>query len=363
MSDRKRKVWLDNIKLIACLAVFWGHFYNSFYGQLQDQSFLTSADKFLIFLSLHVFNFMFNGSWWVLVFCIISGWLAWKKEIDSIYKLAKTLLHRYLRFVIPVLAANIFVIIISKTIGFHSAEVGKALNNVWLASNYENAPQAAHVLKSALLMSNEFVGPLWVLPYIFIGTCALYCWKYLAGKLHLSNTAACLGILAGWPAFYYASYKFGTSWFYAVVVVEGALLNLADRKEEKEDGHIDLTAIAGLVIIAAAMNYWSLDNLWGFITAWLFLWFSLQSNKWQRILESGRLINRLGNLSFTVYLMHCPILYSISMLIFKALTDRRLSYSATAIINLAVSTIIVISFSELYYRLIQKRIDSLIVKI
>ena len=359
----KRKIWLDNLKIIACVAVFWGHFHNSFYGQLQDPAFLTSADKLLVFLSQHVFNFMFNGGWWVFVFCIISGWLAWKKEIDSINKLAKTLVHRYLRFVIPVLVANIFVVIISKTIGFHSAEVGKELNNAWLAANYENAPQAAHILKSAFLLNNEFVGPLWVLIYIFVGTCVLYCWKYLACKLHLSNTAACLVILAMWPVVYYASYKYGTRWFYATVVVEGSLLSLSCQNEEKEADHKNLIAILGLVIIAAALNYWSLDHLWGFITAWLFLWFSLQSNKWQRLLESSCFINRIGHLSFTVYILHCPLLYSVSMLIYRTLTEKGLSYSATAIINLAFSTIVVIVISEIYYVLIQKRIDILVAKI
>ena len=128
MQDRKRERWIDNLKLLACMAVFWGHFYSSFYGQLLDKSFLKRTDNIIIFIIRHVMNIVFNGGWWVFIFCIISGWLAWKKNIPTGKDLLKALFHRYLRFAIPVLIANLFVVAISKTIGYHAFEVGSTIN-------------------------------------------------------------------------------------------------------------------------------------------------------------------------------------------------------------------------------------------
>ena len=50
------------------------------------------------------------------------------------------------------------------------------------------------------------------------------------------------------------------------------------------------------------------------------------------------------------------------MLIYQALINSGLSYSATVIINLIVSTIVVIAVSGIYYKLIQRRIDLLVTK-
>ena len=271
MNTKGRQLWIDNIKLIACVAVFWRHFYSSFYGQLKDTSWLNDSDICVVFVMQHILNILFNGGWWVFVFCLISGWLAWRKNINTIEDLAKALLHRYIRFVLPVLIANCFVVVIGKTIGFHAFEVGTTIGNEWLAGNYTSTPQANHILKSALLLNNEYVGPLWVLLYIFVGTCAIYCLKYLSYKCHLDNTSACLGILAIWPVAYYTLCRYGSSWFYAVVVVEGALLSLAGNMADHEITHKELMPIIGIVIIAAALNVWSLDSLWNCITAMLFL--------------------------------------------------------------------------------------------
>ncbi len=187
LNGKKREAWIDNLKFIACIAVFWGHFYSAFYGQLLDTSFLAKADSVCIFIIKHVLNILFNGDWWVYVFCIISGWLAWKKDVKTVKELTKAIAHRYIRFVVPVFAANILVIIIDRTIGFYSADVGVAINNNWLASNYCNRPSIAHVFTSALCLSNEYIGPIWVLKYIFWGTCVVYGIKYIATKFNVNN--------------------------------------------------------------------------------------------------------------------------------------------------------------------------------
>lgn len=116
MEVRKREQWLDNVKLIACIAVFCGHFYSAFYGQLSEPVSVTELDSFIGYTVSHIAHICFSGDWWVFVFCIISGQLAWKKKIESFQALLKALIRRYIRFVLPVLAANIFVVVFDKTL-------------------------------------------------------------------------------------------------------------------------------------------------------------------------------------------------------------------------------------------------------
>lgn len=341
------------------MAVFWCHFNNAFYFHLEDPSFLSAADNKMIFAATHIFNIFINGGWWVFVFCIISGWLAWQKKINDFRGLIKALFHRYLRFVIPVFFTNVVVVIIDKTIGIRSLEIGNELKDDWLIGQYSGAPQIEHVFKSALLLNNEFSEPLWVIRYIFIGTCFIYILKYLQNKFNIYSNCY-LVILICWPVGYYCLRNAAFSWFYAVVVLAGGILLSASERFDSSQNQDDVTALIGIMVIILALNKWSFDQLWNFITALLFMWFSVRSKTWQKFLESSKRVNKSGHLSFTVYLFHSPILCSVSMLIYKHLAKAGMSYTTNVIINLVLSTIILLIFCKIYYQLIQKRLDALI---
>lgn len=104
----KRIIWIDEVKFIACLAVFGGHYCNVFsFSILQSNSIFNYpiAKLFCVFIM---------GNWWVYVFCIISGALATNKTIKSFGQLIGALFNRYLRFVLPVLIANMIVFLCIK---------------------------------------------------------------------------------------------------------------------------------------------------------------------------------------------------------------------------------------------------------
>lgn len=362
-SPKKRILWLDNTKLIACVAVFWGHYYNAFYGQLSDTSFLTAADNAFIFAVRHVLSILFDGAWWVFVFCIISGWLAWQKRVDSLKSLIHVIARRYLRFAIPVLAANIVVVIVGNTIGFHSYDVGNAINNPWLAQAYEFPPGIGDVVKSAALLNNEYIGPLWVLKYIFAGTCIIYCMKYISDKMRIDNRSLSMLMVAIWPVLYYLSHNDPFGWYYVAVTMGGCLLKSPVPVEKEDDRILDKVSLLGLLIIMLSLDKWDFDQLWNFITAELFLWFSFNSQSWQKWMESSKAINSIQHLSFSIYLLHGAVLFSATMLIFSFFQNNGLSYFIAVTLNLIISTVIVIGVCEVYYRLVQKRIDALIRRI
>ena len=212
-------------------------------------------------------------------------------------------------------------------------------------------------------MNNEYIGALWVLIYFFLGSCLVYCVKYLSHNLKLSEKDCLIAIVACWPILFYIFYNAGYSWFYVVATFSGVLLNFCAAKPSKDDKWNDIVSIAGIFVIVMALNIWEFDQFWKLFSAWLFLWFSSRSEKWKAFLESSRAVNTISPISFSVYLLQGPVLLSASMIFYQALTKQGISYPVTAIVNWFISTIIVIVVSEIYYILIQKRIDLLIKKL
>ena len=84
---------------------------------------------------------------------------------------------------------------------------------------------------------------------------------------------------------------------------------------------------------------------------------------WRFFLEKWNSLSVVSHLSFTLYVLHGPILFSGSMLIYQYLTGVGFSYPLSFVANWIVSSLIVIVVCEGYYLLIQKRIDELIKRV
>ncbi len=164
-----------------------------------------------------------------------------------------------------------------------------------------------------------------------------------------------------WPLIYYTLTKYSTSWFYLCVTVLGINLNSFLYSERSDKAKETLSGI-GLLVIVLALDIWTFDKIWYLITAWLFLWFLGNCEVWREGLNNNRIIAPVGHLSFTLYLLHCPILYSVSMIIYRWFSKFGFSYFYKISIDFFLTTLAVITVSEVYYRLIQRRIDLLVNK-
>jgi peptidoglycan/LPS O-acetylase OafA/YrhL len=72
---------------------------------------------------------------------------------------------------------------------------------------------------------------------------------------------------------------------------------------------------------------------------------------------STRIPVYLGKISFAAYLTHLLVIYVVGLPLFNYIFDSSLdiSYTATAMIPIVVVIICTILFSELYYRLVDKK--------
>lgn len=180
---KKQIQWIDSLKLIAAFAVFWGHFFMTFLGSRPDYDAIQGATRKIILIWVHIFNLFKAGDYWVFVFCLIAGYFAARKKIATFKDLIKAIIHRYFRFVIPILFTNIFAWIIWNTFGYQTQIWKELVGSTWVGEAYAVKLGIVDVFKSAFLLTHQFSGPFWVIRPIFYGSVIVYVYSYIKSKV------------------------------------------------------------------------------------------------------------------------------------------------------------------------------------
>ncbi len=182
-----RLIYLDSLKYIFCLMIFWTHFTGVFWTMCEVKPDLRAELQALFHPP---FSILVDSNLALYGFCILSGYLAAHKKIKDIRDLFKQFLVRYIRFVIPFFFINLLVFITYYTLGFPTQISSQLLHNAWVGTYYNHAPTVAELIKSSLTMSGDLNGPLWMMKYIFGGTCLIYVYNFLRQSLsdRITNT-------------------------------------------------------------------------------------------------------------------------------------------------------------------------------
>lgn len=122
--DKNHKYWIDYLKFIACLCVFGGHFFEVFIYKNEALADYENIVRCLM-------KSFLNGNFWVAVFCIISGYCIGTKRIMRFSELIKYYAKRYIRFVLPLMVALIFIVLLNKVISYRTAECASMLQGLW----------------------------------------------------------------------------------------------------------------------------------------------------------------------------------------------------------------------------------------
>ena len=130
----RREYCLDGIKFIACMIIFWTHFVGAFYSLCAVNPGLGPRMEFLLTHSpLKIFT---DSAMMLMIFMMISGYLAAGKKIRTFRELWQAVLFRYFRFVLPFLFANLLVCVIWYTVGFRTQSAAELLHNDWVRGYY-----------------------------------------------------------------------------------------------------------------------------------------------------------------------------------------------------------------------------------
>ena len=294
------------------------------------------------------------------MFCILSGYLSAQKNINNYKLLIKEFVLRYFRFIIPLLFINIFVYFLDITfMGFKSLNFAVLYNNNWLSTFFNNI-SLFKAIKNTITMGNQLNGPLWMIRPLFIGNLLIVLYNYLCQKFNNKIFKSILiflisiGLLVG--CFYYEIL------LYSFVTFLGVLIFEFKRKGDFNFNFlIFIILIIGIHIFnvvpiisrITTINNVSLLNT---ISSFVFIisLFCLKS------LDNVKLNKYdLGNLSFYIYLIHWPILCSLSCSLILFFKNYTIGYVVCLIITLFVVFILAYICIKTVDKLIKKVNDNI----
>jgi len=337
----------DGLRGLAALSVTITHFVAAFlpsllfynYGALFPRPVepgpLTDA------LGSPVFTLFYNGHFPVLIFFVLSGYvltLPWFERTDAAPVLQRRLWSRYLRLNLPIMAAIALAWLAYSTGLMHTGQAAHLSGSTnWLASFYPSGLTGFAALKEALfgsivLGNASFLPPLWTLKIEFIGS--IYILLFFLAKparhLLLPMALACLLLHA-----IHAEQS-----IYYIALFAGAVLH---RVRLTRSGQFAIFAV-GLYFGAyqhfRAMygflpdpRIWDVKSFYNAIGAACVCAAVLSG--WGQGLLNRPLVQFLGRISFSIYLLHFIVLCSLSAAFYAHFPRDALHLGAGFVLYLA----------------------------
>ena len=188
-GNKKRLFHIDGIKGLLCYLIMLGHFWNLCRWCNPDGPLV---NRFTNFINNSILGeTLFSATFWMYAFLVISGYLISGSKIRTIKELIVKSINRYIRFYILIFGACVFIFIIGRTIGFHTADTMEYFSNDWFQSYYRGVyGKRALVIEPfrALFKGGcEFNAPFWVMKDILLASIIIYFCIYMekiSDKLH-----------------------------------------------------------------------------------------------------------------------------------------------------------------------------------
>lgn len=265
-----------------------------------------------------VFTLFYNGHFPVLIFFVLSGYvltLPWFERADAGPVLQRRLWSRYLRLNLPIVAALGLAWLVYRAGWMHAGEAAQLSGSTnWLASFYPAGLSGVTALKEALfgsivLGSASFLPPLWTLKIEFIGSIYILLFFLAKPARHtlLPMALACLLLHA----------VHAEQSIYYIALFAGAALH-----------RVRLTGAGRLAVLALGLYFGAYQHframygflpdpqIWDVKSFYNALGAACVCAAVLSGLGSG-LLNRpvvqfLGRISFSIYLLHFIVLCSLS---------------------------------------------------
>lgn len=366
-QNNKRIDWLDGTKGILCILIFIHHFLLIFFPAIHFgasvPSYLYGVDTYLSQSPLSV---IFNGNYMVALFCVISAVVISRNVmcIEDKSKLADTVAKRYFRLMLPLLGVGFVTYLFSQLGFFSNVEVGALLKSPWAVAYYNDPISFGEFISSSFIRTwfygdSTLATSFWMLSKLFIGTfvcilMSLITWKYpknafvfyvflILVYIDRSNLifAFVLGTLIAWISVY--STKLFNRYAGIFALLLGVLLGGYPSGVEPTNfyKYISFLSYIDLHIIGAALTIYGL--------------FSCQVL--QKLL-STKIFRWLGQISYSVYLIHILVLFSLSTAVYKLLINY-MGYYLSVGISFVVSLAMIVCLSSLYQKYVERLCNKL----
>ena len=378
-KEKERVLWIDGLRGIACLAIFAHHFGCCFYPVTQNGPNSDWATPLSVALAQSPLGVLLNGNFWVCVFCIIAGFVAAKSHFSppeqdaiSLRRFSGQLLNRYFRMVLPVFWVSLAVLVMVKLQLFTNRAFFERYYIYWAALTYAEDFYTFPSLiletfvKLCFVGTEKYVMVLWSIRLLFYGyfvsiLLAQMSWGRNRRILWVYLLLALGGLLCGLDLCMMGCFPVGTmlAWWtvYGKERPATALKSCASA----------LLILGGLVLggyptFFEPTNFYRYLNLpgvedvlgiWHVLGASMLMTGLCLSPRLQKLL-SCRPLQWLGKISFSLYLVHVPVLLSIGTGVAVLLSDWGIkSFHLMSAISAVVTLLATLLVSALFQRFVE----------
>jgi len=363
----KKLEYIDGLKGIGAFMVYLCHFVYAFYyaaySLLPEHAHTRAAIE--VALGKTPLNIFYNGNAMVCLFLVLSGFvlcLSYFKTRER-SRLADGAKKRYFRLMPVILAVNILIFLLMCLGLYKNAEVAVfTKSTAWFQDFNQFEPNFLKMLYESLLGcflrgSNAYNGVLWTIPYLFWGALIVYLAAFLVGENRLRYVVYGVMILV----------SLKTDIYFAGIFLGFALCDIFCTRESVLRWYRKLPAVPVLIFLLGfyLLSYPSIGmDMTGTIYAILpsaytvvyhiagaFLLTAgvLGSGGLQRFL-AWRPFVYLGKISYSLYLLHFPVIATFSCYLFLWLHEK-LGYHLTVVLDFVFTTAMVLlisAFSQRY---------------
>lgn len=367
--------WLDGIKGIACILIFVHHFVLTFFPSAytgeQKTTHLSGFDTLLAQSPLNVF---LTGNFLVCVFCCISGLVLSYSIFNADNrneKLSKTLFKRYPRLMLPLFVVTVIIFFMMKFNLFSNIAASKITLSKWLGSYYSKQFSWPDIFYTSFIsvwfkFDHTFCTAFWMLSYIFYGSIlslslsviswnsnkkVLLCYVPAAAICIIENSLFLSFVFGTLIAFIMKNFKIKKNIFVGAVLV---LLGLffggypTGMRPTNFYAYFDLLP-----------KYISAYAIYHILGAALFIFGVYMLKPLQKFL-SVRIFQKLGKISYAVYLIHIPVLFSFSTTVFMSIYKSTGRYCRSVLITFLLSLILIIFLSTVFNKVIESNCTKVI---
>lgn len=358
----ERITWLDGVKGLSCLLIFLHHFLLIFYPAIHfGDSVISRFHNIDTALSQSPLTVLVNGNFLVALFCTISGMVVSLQvmTLSDKTKLSDIFVKRYFRLTLPLLPVGLMVYVMLQLGWFTHMDVANSTQSPWAPLMYPAPFSLGHTIKSALV-DTWFFGDstlstaFWMLNKLFYGTYVSAVLSVISWKYRRS-----------WIVYLILSLVFFNRGDLMLAFILGTLLASLFSAEAtyKRNAFVGVFAFAmGILLgghptdveptnfyrILNSMTPWDVHAVGAFLTL-----FGIWNCKKIQSFLSGRITQWLGSISYAVYLLHIPLLFSLTTSVFLFFKTY-LRYSYAVLVSFLISIIALIYSAWLYNHVIER---------
>lgn len=305
------------------------------------------------------------GNFSVCIFFVLSGYVLTQKYFKTKDRniIISGAIRRYVRLFIPVFAATMLSFLLASTGMFHYfIEAVMISGNNNYANYWTFTPDLAEAIKQAawgtFFAGEDTYNPvLWTMTVEFYGSMLVFAMALLFGSLR-----------ARWT-FYLAAIVLFLNTYYLAFIIGMWLADALNGKTSvfKTNNKIILSIllVSGLFLGSYPVGTVTTDSLYGFLNNGFFqtpkyayhilgagmIMYVLLNSQWLQKVFSSPVPVFLGKISYSLYLVHFLVISTFTCALFLALHPV-LPYGVAVLVSCALSVLLIIPLSYLFYRYI-----------